>query len=340
MTLSASGLPSGVTGVFSPNPASSSSSLTLTVSNTATSGIATVTISGVGGGFTETTTLSLTVVQSFGIVVIQPQQEGFPGQSTSAQLVVSTTDGQPFANSVSFSCPASLPTGVTCTAPGPITAGSPGSQTLTVNLGTSGPWSGAAGSAVHRATKLRSQNQRLWLPVGLPLAGLMLVGFAGKRIPRVYQILGLCLVVALAGFLVACGGSSSSPPVVTVLPSSASMYPNLVVNGQSGTVQTQAFTASVSNANSQSVTWAVNGYAGGNSTVGTIDTNGNYTAPATDPGTAISVTATSTLASTPGSATVTLKTPTPGTTPGNPDQVIITAQGSVTHGATVIFEVY
>ena len=336
----AASVPTGVTATFSPNPATSTSTLTLTVSNTATSGTATVTISGVGGGVTKTTTLSLTVVQSFGIVVIQPQMEGFPGQSNSAQLVVSTTDGQPFANSVSFSCPASLPTGVTCTAPSPITAGSSGSQTLTVNLGTSGPWSGAAGSIAHRATKLRSQNQRLWLPVGLPLAGLILVGFAGKRIPRVYQILGLCLAVGLAGFLIACGGSSSSPPVVTVSPSSASMYPNLVVNGQSGTAQTQAFTASVSNTSNQSVTWAVNGTTGGNSTVGTIDTNGNYTAPATDPGTSISVTATSSATSTPGTASVTLKTPTPGTTPGNPDQVIITAQGSVTQGATIIFEVY
>jgi serine protease len=46
---------------------------------------------------------------------------------------------------------------------------------------------------------------------------------------------------------------------------------------------TQTLTASVANTTDASVTWSVNGIAGGNATVGTISTSGVYTAPATMP---------------------------------------------------------
>lgn len=61
VTLSASGLPSGVTSAFSPNPTATTSTLTLTASATAATGTSTVTITGVSGSITQTTTLSLTV---------------------------------------------------------------------------------------------------------------------------------------------------------------------------------------------------------------------------------------------------------------------------------------
>ena len=66
VTLSASGLPSGVTAGFSPNPTTSTSALTLTASATAATGTSTVTITGVSGSLTHTTTLSLTVNSSGG----------------------------------------------------------------------------------------------------------------------------------------------------------------------------------------------------------------------------------------------------------------------------------
>jgi hypothetical protein len=75
--------------------------------------------------------------------------------------------------------------------------------------------------------------------------------------------------------LTSCGTSSPPPPPpppaigVSVSPSSAS-----VVLGA-----TQQFTATVTNTTNLSVTWNVNGIAGGNSTVGTISTGGLYTAP-------------------------------------------------------------
>jgi hypothetical protein len=72
-TLSASGLPSGVTAAFSTNPVtppangSASSTLTLTASATATIGTATVTVTGTSGSLTHSTTISLTVNSSVGL---------------------------------------------------------------------------------------------------------------------------------------------------------------------------------------------------------------------------------------------------------------------------------
>jgi subtilase family serine protease len=61
VTLSASGLGTGVTAAFSPNPATGTSTLTLTASSSATTGTRTVTITGVSGTLTHTTTISLRV---------------------------------------------------------------------------------------------------------------------------------------------------------------------------------------------------------------------------------------------------------------------------------------
>ena len=277
----------------------------------------------------------MTDAQDLSITFTSTPAAADPGQTTSATVTVATSDGKPFASSVTFSCPTQgLPTGVTCNLPATITAGTSSPQTgLTVTLNTAGPFTGAAGGIVKREpTKLRSQNQRLWLPLGLPLAGIMFVGFAGKRIPRLFQILGMGLALIVAGFLIACGGSSSPPPpVVSISPDTAQMFPNLVVNGQSGTAQTQQFNATVSNTTNETVTWAVNGTAGGSATVGTVSVTGLYTAPATNPGGTITVTATSTLTTTPGSATVTLETPTPAV--NNQAIAVTVTEGSVSNSA-------
>jgi hypothetical protein len=63
VSLSASGLPSGVTAAFSPNPATSASTLTLAASGTATMGAATVILTGTSGNLAQTTRLPLTVTQ-------------------------------------------------------------------------------------------------------------------------------------------------------------------------------------------------------------------------------------------------------------------------------------
>jgi hypothetical protein len=74
------------------------------------------------------------------------------------------------------------------------------------------------------------------------------------------------------GTLSACGGSGSNnnnTPTVTVSPATANVQE----------ASTQQFTATVTNGTSMAVNWQVNGIAGGNSSVGTIDGTGLYTAP-------------------------------------------------------------
>jgi serine protease len=73
--------------------------------------------------------------------------------------------------------------------------------------------------------------------------------------------------------------------LLAVCPGSSSV---LVGNG------TQTFTATVANTTDDTVTWQVNGIAGGDSTVGTITSAGVYTAPAQVPsGSAVTITAVS-----------------------------------------------
>jgi serine protease len=90
---------------------------------------------------------------------------------------------------------------------------------------------------------------------------------------------------------------------------------------------TQSFAVSLANATDNSVTWAVNGVAGGNSTVGTISSDGAYTAPSTFPA-ASSVTITAINSSVQGAAQVTFVTPVLAVSP---------ASGSVQTGATQAF---
>lgn len=83
--------------------------------------------------------------------------------------------------------------------------------------------------------------------------------------------------------------STQSASATVTISLSVSVYPS------SATVQlglSQQFSASVSAANT-AVTWEVNGTQGGNSTVGTITSDGLYTAPASVPAAAVAVTAVS-----------------------------------------------
>jgi hypothetical protein len=72
VNLSASGLPSGVTSGFSPNPATTTSTMTITVPSGTPTGTSTVTITGVSGTLTHTTTVSLTITASGPIVTLTP----------------------------------------------------------------------------------------------------------------------------------------------------------------------------------------------------------------------------------------------------------------------------
>jgi hypothetical protein len=97
VTLSASGLPNGVTAQFNPNPAATTSTLTLTASATAATGTVTVTITGVSGSLTNTTTLGLTVTASGPVVSLNPTSltwsKVLVGKTSGAKKVTLTNTG-------------------------------------------------------------------------------------------------------------------------------------------------------------------------------------------------------------------------------------------------------
>jgi uncharacterized protein (DUF1800 family) len=110
------------------------------------------------------------------------------------------------------------------------------------------------------------------------------------------------------------GSIASAAVTAQVTPASAVA---LVVSPATASVRaaaTQSFAAMVTGNANTAVTWSVNGQGSGNGTVGTIDGQGNYTAPASLPNpNTITITATSAADSTKSSsATVTLLNPVPG----------------------------
>lgn len=98
--------------------------------------------------------------------------------------------------------------------------------------------------------------------------------------------------------------------------------------------QTIAFTASVGG-NRSGLTWSVNAVAGGNATVGTVDSNGNYTAPSTASGLVANVSAQSGNASV--TATAVVIPPGQVTTTNNPQVALYTISPPVSASVVVEF---
>ncbi len=138
-TLSASGLPSGVTASFSTNPVtppangSTTSVLTLTASSTATAGTATVTITGVSGSITQTTTIALTVTSGAKNFTLSLSPSSFTideGGSVSTTLTITSVNS--FSGSVDLSVN-EFPTDVSATASAnPVKVSAGGTSTVTI----------------------------------------------------------------------------------------------------------------------------------------------------------------------------------------------------------------
>ena len=134
VTLSVSGLPTGASGSFSPNPTSSTSTLTVTTSATTPAGTYPLTISGTSGSLTHTTQVTLlisaTTNPDFSISASPASQTVVPSGAVSYSITVTPSGGFSGAVTVSVS---GLPKGATAT----FSQTSTYAWTLTVNTTTS-----------------------------------------------------------------------------------------------------------------------------------------------------------------------------------------------------------
>ena len=158
VSLSASGLPSGVAASFNPASTTASSTLTLTASSTATLGAATITITGTSGTLTHTAVINLTVNASaptpnFSIATSPSSVAVTQGSAATDTITISPQNG--FTGSVGLSA-SGLPSGVTASFN---PASTTGSSTLTLTASSAavtGPATvtvtGTSGSLTHTTT--------------------------------------------------------------------------------------------------------------------------------------------------------------------------------------------
>ena len=176
------------------------------------------------------------------------------GQKTLAYSFTATPTspiGSPaFTSTVTFGCtfaPADATlTNSSCTfTPATITTGTSGATPVSLVITTTGPNSGTGTELRHRA-----DNHSPWLPLALPLAGIVVVGFAGRKVWKHSAIASLCVSLVLLGLLLACGGSNTAKPVTVTVNQGqpASVFPTDIADGW--LTQTAQFTATVTNGSS------------------------------------------------------------------------------------------
>ncbi|HKN75526.1 MAG TPA: IPT/TIG domain-containing protein [Candidatus Acidoferrum sp.] len=143
---------------------------------------------------------------------------------------------------------------------------------------------------------------------------------------RNFMIL-LSLLACLQAGCARVSGSHPSPTPPTAPPnppSSGNIQVSVTPNPSNvRAASSQQFAASVTGTTNTAVTWSVNSISGGNSTIGTISSSGNYTAPASLPNpNTVTIQAISTAdASASGSSIVNLLNPTPVLTSIQPTSI-------------------
>jgi cellulose 1,4-beta-cellobiosidase len=113
VTLTVSGLPTGVTASFGTNPTTSSSVLTLTAASTAAAGTSNLTITGTSGALTASSRISLTInaTQAPGFTLSTSAPTLSVTQGSAITETVMVLDAGGFAGAVTLSA-SGLPTGV------------------------------------------------------------------------------------------------------------------------------------------------------------------------------------------------------------------------------------
>jgi hypothetical protein len=278
-------------------------------------------------GSTSPAISQVIVAPTFSITTPTTPATALSGQSATSTFNVTPTSGTTTVP-ITFACNNLPDTTVGCTfSPTQIAAGAAGGTAVpvTLTITTAGPNSGTV-KPQHR----RADNRSPWLPLTLPLAGIVMVGLAGRKMSKHSAIAGLCVSLALLGLLVACGGSN--PPVaISVSPAGATVFAS-GPPADAWPPQTATFTATVTHTSNTAVNWSVSPATNG----GSITSAGVYTAPTAAVGLPGSATITATSqADTTKTATATV-TITPTTVPGS-YQLSVTATEGPTQNTTPNF---
>jgi len=181
VTFSASGLPSGVTAAFNPDPATANSTLTLTASQIAATGTVTVTITGTSGSLTHTATIQLTVNPGPNFTLSTTPGSLTILQASQGKSTITITPVNGFSSNVTLAA-SGLPQGVTAAfSPNPATS----TSTLTLAAGATATTgtatvtiTGTSGSLVHTTTLQLTVNPGLTLAAS-PSTLTLVQGFSG-----------------------------------------------------------------------------------------------------------------------------------------------------------------
>jgi hypothetical protein len=207
VTLTASGLPSGVTPSFSPSTINGSGTSTLTVSTTAGSSASssTISITGTDSSLVHTTTATLNVVApDFNVSVSPGTTSVAPGGTATYTVTVASLNG--FSGTLNLSA-TGLPSGATYSF-SPVSITTSGSSTLTITAGgTIGSSTisitGTSGSLTHSASAI------LNVTTAGSSTNVISIDFVGADVPMAAsEVAG---VVAKSNWNAATGASSAVP---------------------------------------------------------------------------------------------------------------------------------
>jgi uncharacterized membrane protein len=351
VTLSISGLPTGASSSFTPNPATGSSTLTVSTGASTPAGTYPLTITGVSGSLTHTAAVSLTVnVPDFSLGAAPPSQTVAQGASGNYSVTINPTNG--FASGVTLSI-SGLPTGATGSfTPNPAT----GSSTLTVSTGVSTPAgtypltiTGVSGSLTHTAAISITVTVPDFSLSATPPSQTIVQGAPGNYSVTINPTNGFSSAVALSISGLPTGATGSFAPnpatgsatlsVATTASTPGGTYP-LTITGVGGSLtHTAAISITVNvpdfslgaTPSSQTV---VQG-ASANYSVTITPTNG-FSSGVTFSLTGLPTGATGAFTPNPATGSATLSVATTASTPGGTYPLTITGvSGSLTHTATI-----
>ncbi len=196
VTLTATGLPSGVTAAFASNPATGSSLVTFTATSAASTGTFTVTIGGTSGALTASTTLQLTVSvpPSFSLTAATPTLTIIQGNSATDSVTITPANG--FTGNVTFTA-AGLPNGVTATfASNPAAA----STVLTLAAASSATAGGPVSVTITGTSGTITSSTTLMLTINVPPSFTIVASPAAVSVAQTATSMSTISVTSLGGF--------------------------------------------------------------------------------------------------------------------------------------------